>query len=108
MKVALRPGEALALIAHPRAWDKHVLATIHQALPEDVGDLTEDKLQELGGVLDGIPGPLARLLLYRSDDAGTAATDSLRDRLMPTGGLRTPWTDADLDFLDQLAGSVVA
>jgi hypothetical protein len=103
MMVALRPGEALALIAHPRAWDKHVLAAIHQALPEDLVDLTERKLQELGAVLDASTGPSARLLLYRSDEAGTRHTGGRQDLLMPTGELSASWTDADLEFLEELA-----
>jgi hypothetical protein len=101
--LALRSGEALALIAHPRAWDKHVLAAIHRALPEDFVDLTEDKLRELGAALDAIPGPSAILLLYRSDEAGAPNTGKSHDLLMPTGELSTSWTEADTGWLEELA-----
>lgn len=105
--IALRSGEALALIAHPHAWDKHVLAAIHQALPENDVDLSEATLQGLGAALDAIPGPSARLILYRSDDAGTPNKGGRQDLLMPTGELNTSWADADLEFLDELAGVLV-
>ncbi len=67
--LTLRPGEVLALIAHPRTWEKHVLSAIHQALPEDWAILTERDIQGLYAVLDAIPGPSAILLLYRHDGA---------------------------------------
>jgi hypothetical protein len=104
---ALRPGEALALIAHPRAWDKHVLAALHRALPEEFVSMTEGQFQHLSRVLDSIPGPSARLLLYRSDQAGASTMGGTQDLLMPTGELNASWTDADLEFMDELAGSLV-
>jgi hypothetical protein len=105
--VALRPGEALALVAHPRAWDKHVLAAVIQALPEDFVAMTEVQFEHLSAVLDAIPGPSARLLLYRSDGAGAPKIGSSEDLLMPTGELNVSWTDADREFIDELAGSLV-
>lgn len=70
--LALRPGQALALIAHPRASGEHVLSAIHGALPEDSVTLNENEVQRLCAVLDSIPGPSARLLLYRHEAAGAA------------------------------------
>jgi hypothetical protein len=105
--VALRPGEALALVAHPRAWDKHVLAAVVQALPEDFVAMTEAQFQQLSADLDAIPGPSARLLLYRSDGAGAPKIGSNQDLLMPTGELDVSWTDADREFIDELAGSLL-
>jgi hypothetical protein len=100
--LALRPGEALVLIAHPRAWDKHVLSAIHRALPEDVGSLDEEDVQALCGVVDALPGPTARLLLYRSDGAGTPNAGGREDQLLPAGELDPHWTVEDLEFLDGL------
>jgi hypothetical protein len=103
MTLVLRPGEAVALIAHPRAWDKHVLAAIHHALPEDAVTLTEADVQELCAVLDDIAGPSARFLLYRQNAAGTPDGGGRKDSLMPAGEMNPVWTPEDLEFLDQMA-----
>ena len=105
--LALRPGEAIALIAHPRAWDKHVLSAVHHALPEDAAKLTEADVQNLCTALDDITGPSARLLLYRHDGAGTTYGGGRKDSLMPAGELNPTWTREDLEFLDRLAFSPV-
>jgi hypothetical protein len=105
--VVLRRGEALILIAHPWSWDKRVLAAIHQALPENLVDLSEGTMQQLGAALDALPGHSARMLLYRSDEIGTPNMGDRQDLLMPTGELNASWTDADVEFLDELAGSLV-
>jgi len=105
--LALRPGEALALIAHPRVWDKHVLSAVHRALPEDAVTLTEVDVQNLCTALDDIAGPSARLLLYRQDGAGTTYGGGRKDSLMPAGELNPIWTREDLEFLDGLAFSPV-
>jgi hypothetical protein len=107
MTIALRPGEALALIAHPRTWDKHVLSAIHQALPEDSVILTEREIQELCAVLDAMPGPSARLLLYRQDGAGAPNAGGSKDSLMPAGDMDPCWSPEDLDFLDRMGDSLV-
>jgi hypothetical protein len=107
MTITLRPGEALALIAHPRAWDKHVLSAIHQALPEDSVILTEGELQGMCAVLDALPDPVSRLLLYRQDGAGTPHPGGSKDSLMPAGALDPLWTTDDLDFLDRMACTLV-
>jgi hypothetical protein len=107
MRLALRPGEALALIVHPRAWQKHVLSAIHHALPENTVTLTEDDVQHLCAVLDDIAGPSARLLLYRQDAAGTPDGGGSKDSLMPAGEMSPIWTHEDLEFLDRLACSLV-
>jgi hypothetical protein len=107
MTITLRPGEALALIAHPRAWDKHVLSAIHQALPEDSGTLTESELQVLCAALDALPDPMSRLVLYRQDGAGTPHSGGSKDSLMPAGKLDPLWTPDDLEFLDRMACTLV-
>jgi hypothetical protein len=107
MTIALRPGEALALIAHPRAWDKHVLSAMHEALPEDSVILTEREIQGLCAVLDAMPGPSARLLLYRQDGAGAPNAGGSKDSLMPAGDMDPGWTPDDLDFLDRMACGLV-
>jgi hypothetical protein len=105
--LALRPGEALALIAHPRAWEKHVLSAVHHALPEDGVTLTEAELQDLCAVLDDVAGPSARLLLYRQDAAGTSDGGRRKDSLVPAGELDPIWTPEDFEFLDRMACSPV-
>jgi hypothetical protein len=107
MTLALRPGEALALVAHPRAWEKHVLSAIHHALPEDADTLTEDDVQDLCAVLDAVAGPSARLTLYRQDAAGATDGGGRDDSLMPAGEMNPMWTREDLDFLDRMACSLV-
>lgn len=107
MTLALRPGEALALIAHPRAWAKHVLAAIHHALPEDGVTLTEDDVQALCAVLDDIAGPSARFLLYRQDAVGSSERGGHKDSLLPAGDLNPIWTPEDHEFLDRMACSLV-
>jgi hypothetical protein len=104
--LALRSGEALALIAHPRAWNKHVLAAIHQALPEDFVDMTEGTLRHLDAALDAISGPSVRLLLYRSDEAGTPSTGGRHDLVMPTGELKCLGR-ALISHSSMTAGSIV-
>jgi hypothetical protein len=105
--LALRPGDALALIAHPRAWENHVLSAVHHALPEDAVPLTELDVQELCAVLDDVAGPSARLLLYRQDTAGTADAGGPKDSLMPAGEMNPIWTREDLEFLDRMVCSPV-
>jgi hypothetical protein len=107
MTTALRPGEALALIAHPRAWDKHVLSAIHQALPEDSAILTERDIQGLCAELDAMPGPSARVLLYRQDGAGAPNLSGSKDSLLPSGDTDPHWTPEDLEFLERIACSPV-
>jgi hypothetical protein len=84
-----------------------VLAAVVQALPEDFVAMTEAQFQQLSADLDAIPGPSARLLLYRSDGAGAPKLGSNQDLLMPTGELDVSWTDADREFIDELAGSLL-
>ena len=105
--LALRPGELLALIAHPRAWEKHVLSAVHHALPENAHTLTEADVQDLCAVLDNVAGPSARLLLYRQDGAGTSDEGGRKDSLMPAGEMNPIWTREDLEFLDRMACSPV-
>ncbi len=105
--LALRPGEALALIAHPRDWEKHVLSAVHHALPEDADTLTEADLRDLCAVLDDVAGPSARLLLYRQDGAGTSDEGGRKDSLMPACDMNPIWTREDLEFLDRMACSQV-
>lgn len=107
MNLVLRPGEALALIAHPRACDKHVLAAIHHALPGDALTLTEADAQELCGVLDDIAGPSARFVLYRQDVVGMPDGGDRKDSLMPAGEMKPVWTPEDLEFLDRMVCSLV-
>jgi len=107
MTVALRRGEALALIAHPRIWDKHVLSAIHQVLPDDSMVLTEGEIQGLCAVLDALPDPVSRLLLYRQDGAGAPKSGGSKDSLMPAGDMDPFWTPEDQEFLDRMAYSVV-
>lgn len=107
MTLALRPGEALGLIAHPRAWEKHVLSSIHHALPEDAVTLTEEDVQDLCAVLDAVARPSARLLLYRQDAAGASDGRGRKDSLMPAGEMDPIWTREDLEFLDRMACSLV-
>ena len=106
LTLALRPGEALVLIAHPRAWEKHVLSAVHHALPEDAVSLTEDDVQGLCAVLDDIAGPSARLLFYRHDPAGTSHGGGRKDSLMPAGEANPIWTSEDLESLDRIACSL--
>ena len=101
--LALRRGEALALIAHPRAWDKHVLSAVHHALPYDAVSLTEANVQNLDAALDSVASPSARLLLYRQDAAGTSYGGGSKDSLMPASELNPIWTREDLEFLDRMA-----
>lgn len=105
--IALRPGEALALIAHPRIWDKHVLSAIHQVLPDDSIVLTEGEIHRLCAVLDVLPAPLSRLLLYRQDGAGAPKSGGSKDSLMPAGDMDPFWTPGDQEILDRMAYSVV-
>jgi hypothetical protein len=105
--LALRPGEALALIAHPRAWYKHVLSAIHQALPEDSVILTEREIEGLCAALDAEPGPSARLLLHRQEGAGAPNSGGGKDSLLPAGDTDPGWTTDDLEFLDRMACSPV-
>lgn len=105
--LSLRPGEALALIAHPRAREENVLSAIHHALSEDAVTLTEDDVQELCAVLDAVAGPSARLLLYRQDAAGASDGGGREDSLMPAGEMHPMWTRGDLEFLDRMACSLV-
>ena len=95
---ALRPGEALALIAHPRIWEKYVLSAIHQVLPDDSIILTEDDIQGLCAVLDALPDPVSRLLLHRQDGAGAPQSGGSRDSLMPAGEMNPFWTSQDQEF----------
>ena len=105
MTIALRPGEALALIAHPHIWDKHVLSAIHQVLPDDSITLTEGEIQGLCAVLDALPDPVSWLLLYRQNGAGAPKPGGGKDSLMP-GDMDPYWTPEDLDFLDRMAFSL--
>jgi hypothetical protein len=107
MTLTLRPGEALALIAHPRAWENHVLSAVHHALPEDAVTLTEADVQDLCAVLDDVAVPSARLLLYRQDAAGISDGGGRKDSLMPAGEINPIWTREDLEFLDRMACSPV-
>ncbi len=107
LTLAVRPGDALALIAHPRAWEKHVLATIHDALPEDAVTLTETDIENLGAVLDEVAGASARLVLYRQDAAGTSDGGGRKDSLTPAGVMNPTLTREDLEFLDRMARSLV-
>jgi hypothetical protein len=107
MTIALRPGEALALIAHPRIWDKHVLSAIHQVLPDDSIVLTEGEIQGLCAVLDALPDPVSRLLLYRQDGAGAPKSGGSNNSLMPAGDMDPFWTPEDQEFLDRMAYGVV-
>jgi hypothetical protein len=105
--LALRPGEALALVAYPRAWDKHVLSAVHRALPEDAVTLTEADVMDLSAVLDDIAGPSAKFLLYRQDAAGTSDGGGRKDSLMPAGEMNPIWTREDLEFLDRMTCTLV-
>ena len=107
MTIALRPGEGLALVAHPRIWDKLVLSAIHQALPDDSIALTEGETQALCAVLDALPDPVSRLLLYRQDGAGAPKSGGSKDSLMPAGDMAPFWTPEDQEFLDRMVYSVV-
>jgi hypothetical protein len=107
MTIALRPGEALALIAHPRIWDKHVLSAIHQVLPHDSIILTEGEIQGLCAVLDALPDPVSRLLLHCQDGAGAPKSGGSKDWLMPAGDINPFWTSEDQESLDRMAYSVV-
>jgi hypothetical protein len=105
--IALRPGEALALIAHPRSWDKHVLSAIHRALPDDSIILSEGEIQGLCAELDALPDPVSRLLLYRQDGAGAPKSGGSEDSLMPAGDTDRFWTPEDQELLNRMACSVV-
>jgi hypothetical protein len=107
MTIVLRPGDALALIAHPRAWGKHVLSAVHQALPEDSVTLTEREIQGLCAVLDAVPSPLARLVLYRQAEAGASNSAGSKNSLLPAGDMGPYWTPRDLDFLNRMACNLV-
>jgi hypothetical protein len=105
--LALRPGEALALLAHPRTWEKDVLSAVHHALPKDGITLTEADVQDLCAALDDVADPSARLLLYRQEAAGTSDEGGRKDFLMPAGDMNPVWTREDLEFLDRMACSPV-
>jgi hypothetical protein len=105
--LALRPGEALALVAHSQAWGKHVLSAIHRALPNDSAILTDEIVRELSAALDAIPGPSARLLLYRRDATGTPNTGGNKDCGMPASEMHPTWTREYCEFLDRMAVSLV-
>lgn len=107
MTIAMRPGEALALIAHPRIWDKHVLSAIHQVLPDDSIVLTEGEIQGLCAVLDALPDPVSTLLLYRQDGAGAPKSGGSKDSLMPAGDMDPFWTSEDQELLDRMAFSLM-
>ena len=105
--LALRPGEALALIAHPERGKSTCSQRSTTHCPTDGVTLTEADLQDLCAVLDDVAGPSARLLLYRQDAAGTSDGGRRKDSLMPAGELDPIWTPEDLEFLDRMAGSPV-
>jgi hypothetical protein len=102
--LALRPGEVLALIAHPRGWTKQVLSTIQRALPEHAITLTARDLHDLCTALDDLAGPTANLVFYRQEATGSSDGDGGKDSLMPTRDLNPNWTVNDLEFLDRLTG----
>lgn len=83
--LVLRPGEALALLARPRAWEKHVLSAVHRALPNDTISFTDANVRDLCAVLEDVEGPSAMLVLYRRDAAGTTEGGGRGDSLMPAG-----------------------
>jgi hypothetical protein len=84
-----------------------VLSAIHRALPDDSITLTQEEIQELCAVLDALPNPVSRLLLYRQDGTGAPKASGGRDSLMPAGNMDPFWTLEDQEFLDRMACGVV-
>lgn len=102
--LTLRPGEALALIAHPRAWSKQVLSAMHGAWFDDAGPSTPHDLDILSAAVDEVAGPSASVLLLRQDAAGTPDGDGGDASLTPTTATSPPWTPEDAEFLERLMG----
>ncbi len=63
----LRPGEALLLVAHPRAWDKHVLSVVDRSVAKDLDDLGQHDVLGLCGRIETLlqAGGSACLVIYR-------------------------------------------
>jgi len=65
--LALRPGEALLIVAHPRAWDKYLLGAVDQNLRTGADQLAErDALRLCGHVQSLVEGESASILLYKT------------------------------------------
>ncbi len=107
----LRPGEALLLVAHPRAWDKHVLSVVDRSVAKDLDDLGQHDILGLCERIETLlqAGGSASVVIHRmppDPDAvclhdGPAGTAGFMRTL---GDLDGSLTSSDLEFLEELVG----
>ena len=114
-RLVLRPGEAVLLVAHPRAWDKHLLPVVDQSVVKDVDDLGQHDVLGLCGSIETLlqEGGSASLVIYRMPPDPDAV--HLHDRPPGAAGfsrtledLDVSLTSSDLEFLEELGEGLTA
>jgi hypothetical protein len=110
----LHPGEALLLVAHPRAWDKNALPLVDQSVAKGLDDLGQNDVLQLCGRIETLlrERGSASLVIYRipPDPDGVY----FHDGPVGTAGFRVPLfedldtslTSSDLEFLEELAAEL--
>ncbi len=91
----LRPGEALLLVAHPRAWGKHVLSVVDRSVTKDLDDLDQHIVLGFCGRIETLlqADGSASLVIYRMP-RDTDVVD-LHDGPAETGGYMRTFGDLD-------------
>jgi hypothetical protein len=105
----LRPGEALVLVAHPRVWARHLLATVDHLLSRDLDGFDGTDALELCERLETLlaEAGLSSVVIYRSGTTSTRPWDNplgCEDPPAAFEELDTDLTVPDLELFGELAG----
>ena len=105
----LHPGEALVLVAHPRAWARHLLTTVDHLLSRDLDGFDGSDALELCERLEVLFGEagISSVVIYRSGATTTRPWDNPQGCEDPPVAFEELDTDLalpDLELFGELAG----